>query len=139
MNDDELGIARERFEIGDLKGTSFMIKAPYHCSVFLTSARVPFGLGVISVDNLVVDGRWWVARLLIRREHRNRGLGGYLVDRLLREMKTIPGVNVLECAPGGYDSDPDRLVAFYQRHGFRPSAKPGLLVWYPGNTTEGYG
>ena len=92
-----------------------------------------YSQGTIAADlaEFMDDGRpgcWWLARLLVQPECRQRGLGTELVKGLQEELLGHPNFQVIVVAPGGYNSDPDRLFAFYRRQGF-VDREDGALEW----------
>lgn len=60
---------------------------------------------------------WMLNRLLVPASMRGQGVGGAVINALVRELKAID-VRLILVTPGGYDSDPERVVKFYKAHGF---------------------
>ena len=62
---------------------------------------------------------WWISRVKVHRDHQRRGLGTQLVKTMVKKVRsiTLEGYRIV-VAPGGYDTDPDALVKFYEGCGF---------------------
>lgn len=76
---------------------------------------------------------WWVARVLVHRDHRGKGIGKRLVERMLHHCRMGSEVQSPQCVevrvvPGGYDNDTERQRGFYAACGFKPT-DDGDLVW----------
>ena len=93
-----------------------------------------YSIGTIAADRtdwdagVWLEGFWWLARLISKHGHRDKGFGTALLKKLQEELLKNPGFKILLVAPGGYDSDPKRLFEFYRRHGFK-DREDGTLVW----------
>jgi GNAT superfamily N-acetyltransferase len=74
---------------------------------------------VVGVVNALCDGCTWafIPLLEVLPEYRRRGIGGQLLDRMLRTLADYPCID-LTCDPG--------LQGFYQRHGMQRSV--GMVV-----------
>jgi GNAT superfamily N-acetyltransferase len=124
-----LGFNEEGVVIGGLNCCLLRSVSP-GCMCF-TLASGHRSIGTASADQ-VYAGRWWISRCLVDEAHRGRGLGGYLVNLLKEEARRQPGFVRIEVAPGGYNSNPKRVKAFYVRCGFVPEVdNEGLFIWEP--------
>ena len=76
-------------------------------------------------------GVWWVNRVLIQPPSvRGQGLGGHLLDTLIKHLTEQEHFKRLFVQPGGYNLPVGRQRKFYRRHGFKPvRATPGVLRW----------
>jgi GNAT superfamily N-acetyltransferase len=123
----------EHFDLAGLQGRVLTVEEELsvRVSLFVTGEGLGGVAGTISADHLFGGGRWWLSRCLVRStEHRGKGLGGFLVQRLLATLQPRPDFKRLEVVPGGYGSDTDRLGACYARCGFRLE-EDGLYAWVP--------
>ena len=68
-----------------------------------------------SADNM--GDHWWVSRVFVHADHRNKGLGAFAVQALKAAVR-LQGGTELRVMPGGYGSDLKDLARFYERQGF---------------------
>jgi len=70
-------------------------------------------------------GRWgYLGNAFVLAPHRNQGIGGQILDEVLRYASENGFVRVVL-------SPSERSVPFYQRAGFRPA--DALMLWTPGS------
>lgn len=82
--------------------------------------------GIAEATNLGAS-EWYLNRIkVITRE---QGHGSDLLRALLTTLATRKDFSQLIVEPGGYGSEPDRLVRFYERHGFVRDAERDCWVW----------
>ena len=67
---------------------------------------------------------WWLARVVVRKEHRMKGLGRKLLDELKKKAK---GIKIVVC-PGGYDITQKEQFTFYRKMGF-VETEEGSMEW----------
>ena len=80
----------------------------------------------VAEANQTDGGTWWISRVLVKPESmRGQGIGTKMLELLKQEVKR-QGCQVLQVAPGGYDSDP-RVFTFYKKNGFVETKESGLL------------
>jgi GNAT superfamily N-acetyltransferase len=121
----------EDFTVGKLSGrlVARVERASIGITLFVGDG-VYASSATIGVDEFEwTPGVWWIARLLVQEDCRGQGLGGFLVTRVQEHLRAREGFVKLTVAPGGYNSDPARQRAFYERHGFREEEAEGPLVW----------
>jgi len=71
---------------------------------------------------------WWMSRVYVPDRLRGRGVGSKIVGTLIGHVKTLDKrIGRIVVAPGGYGSDPVRLVNFYEKLGFK-MIKEGLYA-----------
>jgi GNAT superfamily N-acetyltransferase len=97
-------------------------------NISLTVRSEHFSRGCINADraDFMGEGVWWLARLRIRPEYQEQGYGAMLLKQLQSELLEHADFKTLVVAPGGYNSNPKRLFAFYRRHGFKSRADEAL-------------
>jgi N-acetylglutamate synthase-like GNAT family acetyltransferase len=61
-----------------------------------------------------IQGKWWLARLVVNRAFGRQGLGRSLIQHLRENADGYP----IEVMPGGYDTPREQQFAFYERCGF---------------------
>ena len=90
----------------------------------------PFSNGTASAE-LIEPGVWWVGRVLVQRSaDRCEGIGSRMLAMLCADCAKQPGFVKMLVTPGGYGSDPKRLIEFYSRAGFVLLREmPGALSW----------
>lgn len=80
---------------------------------------------------------WYLNRIVIQPElFRGHGIGSTML-KMLQEQIKLHFVKKLVVEPGGYGSDVDRLITFYEIHGFKstvlnkiePFSPVGAWVW----------
>ena len=71
-----------------------------------------------------VNGKWWLARLIVQRAYRGKGLGRELVKHLRENADGYP----IEVMPGGYDTPRDEQFAFYESCGFEKVDENTLVL-----------
>ena len=83
------------------------------------------------VEYEVEPGVWWVGRVLVQRSaDRCEGIGSRMLAMLCADCAKQPGFVKMLVTPGGYGSDPKRLIEFYSRAGFVLLREmPGALSW----------
>ena len=64
---------------------------------------------------------WYLNNMVVAADHRGRGLGARLLDRQLREVVAPSG------APASLSTQKPENVNFYERLGFTPSEREGLV------------
>lgn len=85
------------------------------------------GISVASVD--LVDGRWYVSRVMVLKDQRGLGVGSDMLQRIIYEIKSRPDAADIIVCPGGYNEDPEKQFAFYKKNGFVDTDTPGMLVY----------
>lgn len=119
----------DEFAVGGLKGRLVARVEPVSVGVTLFVAdAVRVWSAVIGVD-LLDPGVWWIARCLVREEYRGHGLGSYMLRRVQEHLQGLDGFVKIVVEPGGYNADPARQRAFYERQGFREEEPDGALIW----------
>ena len=63
-----------------------------------------------------VDGRWYIDSIFVNQEHRNEGIGSWLMNVALRSC----GRPILLFATNELGGDMKRLKKFYKSFGFEP-------------------
>ena len=63
-------------------------------------------------------GHWWLARLKVEPAYQGKKLGSVILELLKEKVSQKEGFGSLIVSPGGYGSDIERLVKFYESHGF---------------------
>lgn len=80
------------------------------------------------------QGAWYLNRIKLEKpDQRNRGQGSRMLHHLKAEIIHRGGRKLI-VNPGGYDSDPDRLIRFYLSNNFRPvycpkTKKMAYMMW----------
>ena len=93
-----------------------IIRGHKYTAVFLSIGKDR--AAVIAEATEFETGIWYLNRVLTASpERREQGLGGLALRSLLDVLREDGATTVL-VEPGGYTSDPERLVKFYERHGF---------------------
>lgn len=95
-------------------------------SVTLVGAAFVMPMGTISVSIMFnKPGYWYLNRLFVRAEHRGKGYGRKLLERLWQAIKERreqhpewSQIEKIVVEPGGYNSDPKELDRFYKHMGF---------------------
>jgi len=77
--------------------------------------------------NRGLDEEWWVVRVKVDEAHRGKGVGTRVLQRLVALVREA-GVRKLHVSPGGYNSDPEELRAFYRRNGFVDAGQDVLEI-----------
>ena len=118
------------FAIGNLKGRAAVRVERYSTAITLIAdtPEGPKAVGTVSADEFFGTGRWWISRCLVQEPYRGLGVGSFLLDELKKLASERERFVRLEVEPGGYNSDPERLRAFYERSGFL-DAGDGLFTW----------
>jgi predicted GNAT family N-acyltransferase len=77
------------------------------------------GIHGVCAEADLVDGKWWISRVLVKKEQdRGNGLGSKFLQKLLYEIYLRdPDATVIVC-PGGYVSDMERQISFYKKNDF---------------------
>ena len=98
-------------------------------SITVTRLQSDGGLGsvgTLSVSLFQGNRHWYLNRLLIQAPYRRQGHGRQLFELLVSVLKRRASFNSdwpqpdsIIVEPGGYDSDPDELITFYQKLGFQ--------------------
>lgn len=86
--------------------------------------------GIAEASNLSggpEPSEWYLNRIKVNT--RGQGYGSALLRALLAALATRENFIQLVVEPGGYGSDPDRLVKFYERHGFVRDPERECWVW----------
>lgn len=118
----------EPFDVGGLQGHLFVRNEPQSLGITLVVANA--FVATVSADEHG-PGHWWIVRCLVQPQYRSLGLGAFSLARLQALVSARPGFSRLEVSPGGYDSDPVRVRAFYERAGFRRVGAEETYVWTP--------
>lgn len=120
------------FAIGGLTGkfAARIERVSIGLSLYVGGGRFAWS-GALGVDELPGEptGVWWVARCLVKEEYRGRGLGSFLVAQVQEHFRELEGFRKMVVEPGGYNADPARQRAFYERQGFREEEPDGALIW----------
>lgn len=87
-----------------------------------------FGISIASADR-IFDGRWYVSRVMVRENHRGKGVGSKLLNMMIEEIKSRPDKGDIIVTPGGYDGDTKRQFDFYKKNGFVETDKPEMLIY----------
>lgn len=96
-------------------------------TVMVMDTSTNTSVAVLNADFLPHKQYWWLARVFVQERYRGSGLGTLLLLRLQAALKNKP-VDRVVVAPGGYGSDIDSLIRFYEKSGFR-LIEPELLAW----------
>lgn len=121
----------QEFTVGELKGrlVARLESSSLGVTLFIGDNRYEWA-ATIGVDEFEwTPGVWWVARCLVKEEHRGRKLGSLLLTRVQEHLRGREGFIKMVVEPGGYNSDPARQRAFYERQGFREEEPEGALIW----------
>ena len=70
-------------------------------------------ISIASADNLR-DGRWWISRVNVLLEEREKGVGSMLLKQLIKEVLKYGPSNII-VAPGGYNMDLKSKSIFIKR------------------------
>lgn len=82
-------------------------------SVYIVDEDHPvMSVAVADMDRM--SNHWWLARLFVNINYRNKGLGRTLINALRENAGEIP----IEVMPGGYDIPKKNQFAFYKKCGF---------------------
>ena len=73
-----------------------------------------------------IDGRWYIESIFVNQEHRNEGIGSWLMNIAIRRC----GRPVMLFATNELGGDLKRLKKFYRRFGFE-SVKQGKADTFP--------
>lgn len=92
-------------------------------------AGVP-GMSTATASRMDGDA-WFINRVLVDEQHRGKGVGGGILRRLLTLLFNRGRASEVIVTPDGYGSDPARLVAFYERNGFRKLADGAMVCLSP--------
>lgn len=91
-------------------------------------------IAALDASQLLPDGGWYLNRIVVYDlSLRGKGLGAEVLERLKRYVSREGETPYIIVEPGGYDSKPERLVAWYVRQGFVPAEGQfqGAMVWRP--------
>lgn len=93
----------------------------------VTFVKKQFPIATAGMDLMMgEDGKeyWWLARVVVKKEHRMKGLGRKLLDELKKKAKKV---KIVVC-PGGYDITQEEQFAFYRKMGF-VETEEGSMEW----------
>lgn len=100
------------------------------CSAWLLDDVMGWPLAIAEL-NLVEEGEWWVARVLVRDEqNRSKGYGSIVLQAAL-EAVADRGAHRVIVIPGGYSNKKKKQFNFYKKNGFVMVDKEGLFEWRP--------
>lgn len=86
---------------------------------------------IITLDPEQRPGGWTISRVSVLPRHRGKGIASRLLTEVTDAADTENEVLYLEPLPdaSGTGLDRDQLIAFYERHGFRPYRKELGFAW----------
>lgn len=92
-----------------------------------------FGLSIASADRIfsatVLEG-WYISRVMVRENHRRKGIGSKMLNSIIEEIKTRGEKCNIVVFPGGYGEDIKDQINFYEKNGFVESTeKQGMYVY----------
>ena len=107
-----------------------------HVSVMWIEDSVSYGIAEASnlnatwtwYNQLQPDcSEWYLNRLKV--DPKGQGHGSELLKKLLEALTLREDFDILLLEPGGYGSDVDRLIKFYERHGFVLNEERDVWIW----------
>lgn len=81
-------------------------------------------MGIATADMDLQGDKWWLARLVVKKPYRGKGLGRELISKLKENARGIP----IEVMPGGYDLTKEEQFTFYKKCGFVRQDKHTLML-----------
>jgi len=81
-------------------------------------------LPIATADMDRMGDKWWLARLVVKKPHRGKGIGRELVAKLKENAGGFP----IEVMPGGYDLTKEEQFAFYEKCGFKKVDENTLIL-----------
>lgn len=103
---------------------------PMCCSVMAYDEALSHGNAEASnMSHFTRDGRarWYLNRLKVRNP--GHGQGAIILKKLQETLAARDDFQELIVEPGGYGSDVNRLIKFYESHGFVRDPSKEFWVW----------
>lgn len=100
-----------------------------HHNIAISLADGVFPCAVVEADFHSWNGMFWVARCFVQPKHRRHGFGTQIMTKLCQELDDRHAAAYL--IPNPYDETISlrRLIAFYERFGFKRGRVPEGRCW----------
>lgn len=80
----------------------------------------PSGIHGVCAEADLIDGIWWICRVLVKKEQdRGKGLGSKFLQKLLFEIYRRDPDAAVVVSPGGYGVNSKKQINFYKKNGFK--------------------
>jgi N-acetylglutamate synthase-like GNAT family acetyltransferase len=97
-----------------------VIKHGQYCSVSVID-----GERIIATAGMdLIGDMWWLARLVVQKPYRGKGLGREMAMKLKENADGFP----IQVMPGGYDLTKEEQFAFYEKCGFVKTDENTLVL-----------